>query len=152
MKNLLVGIILGFLLSNSTFVQAQNTKVENLSGVWVGIMERDGKQGDAEIEIKYDNLVYTAKYTGLPSFSGYLYNINVQAGKQPNTTTISMVTNTNKESVLRFYLVKKATEPQLYGIATLDLPTGSDVNFNVILEAQPCCDPKCKHIGKSKCY
>ncbi|MBN2595351.1 MAG: hypothetical protein JXR82_01035 [Marinifilaceae bacterium] len=151
MKNLLVGIILNCFLSLGIFIQAQNTKFENLEGKWVGIIERNGDVGDAEIEIKFDG-VYTAEFIGPPSLSGFLFNIHVQAGEQPNTTTMTMVTDTNKEYVLRFYLMKKANEPQLFGTAKLDLPTGSDVDFNIILEAQPCCDPKCLHVGKSKCY
>lgn len=127
-------------------------KTEEFEGKWAGIMVLNKKQGDAEIAFTKTDGLYTATYRGLPSFSGPLYNVRILPGKRPNTMTVTMTSHIYKGSVLRFYLLKESDLPQLHGVVVLDYDVGKDLEFSAILERQPCCDPKCIHPGKSRCY
>jgi hypothetical protein len=124
---------------------------QSLEGHWVGAMLADAKQGDAEITIEQKNGQYSASYTGLPSFSGPLYNVQQKPGKKPGSVLLTMVSAAKAGNILRFYLMKETDKPQLYGVAKLDKETGTDMTFQVVMERQPCCDPKCIHPGKSRC-
>lgn len=144
-------IIIIFLLSGA--IAASESDIE---GVWVGVMVYSGKQGDAEITITRDGESYKATYQGLPSFNGQLFNVRYQPGKRPNTMTLTMTSRVYKEgqneAVLRFYLLREPGKPQLSGIIRLDKGAGADIDFNAVFEKQPCCDSKCIHPGKSRCY
>ena len=121
---------------------------EDLSGTWSGIMVKDHKQGAMTLTIQPLDQGYSAKYEGIPSFSGPLLSVSAGPGKQPDSTQFTAVSKElslagGNAGRLRFYLLKPLSQPQLRGVIRMELDTGQDQDFMVVLERRPCCDGAC---------
>ena len=137
------------------FVPAEVT-ANDLEGTWVGIVGSGGQYGEAKIVISKVEEAYSATFSGLPSFSGQLYNVHYGPGKQPNTMTLAMMSRkisrgSAGNAVLKFYLIHDPYKTRLYGVVKFDYESGQDLNLRAILERQPCCHAECLHVGKSRC-